>query len=116
MSLLPYVEVEAATINHITIVSEVVEQHSTQRKQTENHLLQFSEEEWLVTEGQLTRERGLWGPESESKLLKWQLDYTEGPSRMRRRLIRDEMFYYRYPFRSEQARFQSILTQLASLQ
>ena len=102
MSALPYYEVEASTINHITIVSEVVEQHSTQRHQTENHLLKFSEEEWLVTEGQLTRERGLWGPESESRLLKWQLDNTEGPSRMRKRLIRDEMFYYRYPYRSEQ--------------
>ena len=102
MSALPYSEVEAATVNHITIVAEVVDQHSTQRHQTEDHLLKFSEEEWLVTEGQLTRERGLWGPESESKLLKWQLDNTEGPSRMRKRLIRDEMFYYRYPYRSEQ--------------
>lgn len=54
-----------------------------------------------MTEGQLTRERGLWGPESESRLLKWQLDNTEGPSRMRKRLIRDEMFYYRYPYKSE---------------
>ena len=45
--------------------------------------------------GQLTRERGLWGPQTESKLFKWQLDNTEGPSRMRKRLIRDEMFYYR---------------------
>ena len=44
MSSLPYTEVEAATINHITIVSEVVDQHSTQRHQTENHLLTFSEE------------------------------------------------------------------------
>ena len=101
MSQLPYSEVEAATINHITIVSEVVEQHGTQRQQTENHLLTFSEEEWLVTEGQLTRERGLWGPEAESRLLKWQLDNTEGPARMRKRLIRDEMFYYRYPYRNE---------------
>ena len=63
MSQLPYSEVEAATMNHISIVWEVVEQHGTQREQTENHLLKFSEEEWLVTEAQLTRERGLWGPE-----------------------------------------------------
>ena len=53
MSCLPYAEVEAATINHITIVSEVVEQHSTQRHQTENHLRTFSEEvrpttDWLT--------------------------------------------------------------------
>ena len=53
MSCLPYNEVEAATINHITIVSEAVEQHSTQRHQTENHLRTFSEEvmpnsDWLT--------------------------------------------------------------------
>merc|ERR1712098_217889 len=30
---------------------------------------------------------------------KWQLDVTEGPSRMRKRLIRDEQFYLRYPYR-----------------
>ena len=50
MSCLPYAEVEAATINHITIVSEVVEQHSTQRHQTENHLRTFSEEVILKTD------------------------------------------------------------------
>ena len=50
MSSLPYTEVEAATINHITIVSEVVEQHSTQRHQTENHLRTFSEEVILYSD------------------------------------------------------------------
>jgi WD40 repeat protein len=102
LSQLPFSEVEASTISHITIVSEVVDQHETQRQQTENHMLKFSEEEWLYTEGQLTRERGLWGPESESRLIKWHLDNTEGPSRMRKRLIRDDMFYYRYPYRTEE--------------
>jgi hypothetical protein len=96
---LPLPEVEAAIVNHINIVAEVVEQHGAQREQTEHHLLKFTEEEWLATEGQLTRERGLWGPVAESRLVKWQLDVTEGPLRMRKRMLRDELFYYRYPYR-----------------
>ena len=95
--LLP--DVQAATASHISIVAEVVAQHETQRQQTEEHLLQFAEEQWLITEGQLVRERGIWGPETESRLNKWCMDVTEGPSRMRKRLIRDEQFYLRYPYR-----------------
>ena len=99
LSNLHFSEVEAAILNHITIVSEVVDQHETQRKQTEHHMLTYSEEEWLHTEAQLTRERGIWGPSCEGSLMKWQLDVTEGPFRMRKRLVRDELFYYRYPYR-----------------
>ena len=99
LSSLPLAEVEAAVLNHIAIVSEVVEQHGTQRQQTEHHMLKFTEEEWLFIEGQLTRERGLWGPVAESRLVKWHLDVTEGPFRMRKRMLRDDLFYYRYPYR-----------------
>ena len=101
LSSLPWAEVEAATVSHVTVVAEVVAQHATQRQQTENHLLQFSQEEWLVTEAQLVRERGVWGPATETALTKWQLDNTEGPSRMRKRMARDEMFYFRYPYRPD---------------
>ena len=101
LSNLQFSEVEAAVLNQITIVSEVVEQHETQRKQTEQHMLTYSEEEWLNTEAQLTRERGVWGPTQEGNLMKWQLDVTEGPFRMRKRMVRDEYFYYRYPYRSD---------------
>ena len=90
---------EAAIANHLSIVAEVVEQHEKQRDQSQQHLLKFTEEEWLNTEAQLTRERGLWGPDRESDLMKWQLDMTEGPSRMRKRLVRDELFYLRYSYR-----------------
>merc|ERR1719186_55454 len=33
--------------------------------------------------------------------MKWQLDMVEGPSRMRKRLVRDELFYLRYPYKPE---------------
>lgn len=35
-------------------------------------------EDWLQTEEELTRERGIWGPPFGSKLCKWMLDMTEG--------------------------------------
>lgn len=34
--------------------------------------------EWSKIEYELTRERGLWGPEIPSKLDKWMLDTVEG--------------------------------------
>ena len=62
-------------------------------------MLKYVEEEWVATETSLTRERGLWGPFNESKLTKWSLDMTEGPSRMRRRMMRNELFFLHYPYR-----------------
>ena len=35
-------------------------------------------EEWGQVEGELMRERGLWGPPVGSELDKWLLDLTEG--------------------------------------
>ena len=62
-------------------------------------MLKYVEEEWVQTETNLTQERGLWGPFNESRLTKWCLDMTEGPSRMRRRMMRNELFYLHYPHR-----------------
>ena len=91
--------VETATLNHIGIVKDVVELSYKNRQQTEHHLLKYVEEEWLETEGRLTNERGLWGPFNESPLTKWMLDMTEGPSRMRKKLVRNNIFYFHYPYR-----------------
>ena len=91
--------VESATLNHIAIVKDVVDQSYKNRLQTEQHMLKYLEEEWLETEGQLTQERGLWGPFNESPLTKWMLDMTEGPSRMRRKMMRNQLFYLQYPYK-----------------
>ena len=58
-------------------------------------------EEWEQMETELTRERGLWGPPCGSALDKLLLDITEGPSRMRKKMIKNENFYVNYPYRSE---------------
>lgn len=58
-------------------------------------------QEWLQTETELTRERGLWGPPTPTKLDKWMLDMTEGPCRMRKKMMKNELFYIHYPYRPE---------------
>lgn len=45
----------------------------------------FIQSEWTRIAADLVRERSLWGPRV-SLDLKWRLDYTEGPNRMRKRL------------------------------
>lgn len=45
----------------------------------------FIQSEWARISADLLRERAIWGPETATDL-KWRLDYTEGPNRMRKRL------------------------------
>ena len=70
---MPRAVVEQATLNHISIVKDVVEQHYRNRSQTDEHMLKYMEEQWLATEANLTQERGLWGPFNENPLTKWQV-------------------------------------------
>ena len=49
-------------------------------------------------ESMLVQERGIWGPYNESRLTKWNLDMTEGPCRMRKKFVRNPMFYLQYPY------------------
>lgn len=55
-------------------------------------------DEWAGIEYELLRERGLWGPPIGSFLDKFQLDMTEGPCRMRKKMVRNDMFYIHYPY------------------
>lgn len=58
-------------------------------------------EEWSQIEYELLRERGLWGPPIGSHLDKWMLEMTEGPCRMRKKMVRNDMFYIQYPYMPE---------------
>ena len=49
--------------------------------QNEDYRLRFAVSEWRKIEYELTRERGLWGPENPSELDKWMLDTVEGTCR-----------------------------------
>lgn len=55
-------------------------------------------EEWASIEYELLRERGLWGPPIGSHLDKFVLEMTEGPCRMRKKMVRNDMFYIHYPY------------------
>ncbi|XP_071954048.1 WD repeat and FYVE domain-containing protein 3-like isoform X2 [Antedon mediterranea] len=85
------------TITHIAIVSELVKLQYSQAKESQQYFQRYIQNEWNQMEVELTRERGLWGPPQGSKLDKWILDMTEGPSRMRKKMIRNDMFYLNYP-------------------
>ncbi|XP_047001362.1 WD repeat and FYVE domain-containing protein 3 [Schistocerca americana] len=100
-SHLSMVDVATYTLNHVNLVRELVEIRAKMHHQTQTHTQRYVFEEWLQTETELTRERGLWGPVTSSRLDKWMLDMTEGPCRMRKKMMKNELFYIHYPYRPE---------------
>lgn len=73
----------------------------SQHINTTQHTQRYVHQEWLQTENELTRERGLWGPPEPCLLDKWILDMTEGPHRMRKKTLKNDLFYLHYPYRPE---------------
>ncbi|XP_066149954.1 WD repeat and FYVE domain-containing protein 3 [Euwallacea fornicatus] len=88
-------------INHVGIICELVEMRRQQHQNTTQHTQRYVHQEWLQTENELTRERGLWGPMEPCNLAKWMLDMTEGPHRMRKKTMKNDLFYIHYPYRLE---------------
>ncbi|KAI6229287.1 Beige/BEACH domain-containing protein [Aphelenchoides besseyi] len=84
---------------HVSLLKEFLRSQSQRYVEWHTHVRKWSMQEWQNTEAELTRERGLWGPEQRSKLDKFQLDITEGPCRVRKKLLPDPKFYHRYPYR-----------------
>ncbi|XP_043249922.1 WD repeat and FYVE domain-containing protein 3 isoform X1 [Colletes gigas] len=89
------------TEQHIALVRELAAAKRLQYIQTNQHTQRYVYQEWLQTETELTRERGLWGPPTPTRLDKWMLDMTEGPCRMRKKMMKNELFYIHYPYRPE---------------
>jgi hypothetical protein len=61
-SSLPQCEIAAWTVDHAALVKDLVEVRAKQHQQAQVHMQRYVLEEWLQTETELTRERGLWGP------------------------------------------------------
>lgn len=55
-------ELETCTLTHVALVKELTELQNKTHCQSQQHMQQYVSEEWLQTETELTRERGLWGP------------------------------------------------------
>ncbi|XP_038062031.1 WD repeat and FYVE domain-containing protein 3-like isoform X2 [Patiria miniata] len=89
------------TFTHISIARDLVELQFNQHLESQQHLQRYITDEWSQMEMELTRERGLWGPPCGSELDKWILDMTEGPCRMRKKMLRNDMFYVNYPHQQE---------------
>lgn len=102
-TLMNRIEVQQWTLTHLSIINDLIELQIRQKIQSDQHLLKYVYDDWLATESELLiRERAIWGPEHGSQQFdKWKLDLTEGPHRMRKKLIRNEMFYQHYPYRPE---------------
>jgi hypothetical protein len=61
-SSLTQCEIAVWTISHSALVKDLVEVRAKQHQQAQVHMQRYVLEEWLQTETELTRERGLWGP------------------------------------------------------
>lgn len=89
------------TEEHVALVKELWETRGSQHAQIALHNHGYVYQDWLKAEMELTRERGLWGPMNKSQYDKWLLDSTEGPHRMRKKTMRNDLFYIHYPYRKE---------------
>lgn len=92
--------IEWTNIN-VGLVKDLWEQRLVQRANMTQHTLRYVCQDWLQSERELIRERGLWGPVQKNPLDKWLLDSTEGPHRMRKKTMRNDVFYHHYPYRPE---------------
>ncbi|XP_064458168.1 WD repeat and FYVE domain-containing protein 3-like isoform X2 [Ornithodoros turicata] len=102
LSNLTFQEVDMWTQVHISIVQELVDLQVKRHQQNQLHLQKDVFEDWLQMESELTQERGLWGSPVGSPLDKWMLDMTEaGPCRMRKKMVKNDLFYIHYPYRPE---------------
>ncbi|XP_017775866.1 PREDICTED: WD repeat and FYVE domain-containing protein 3 isoform X2 [Nicrophorus vespilloides] len=91
----------SSVFTHISLIKELAEIRRNQHTTMAQHMQRYVHQEWLQTETELTRERGLWGSPLPCSLDKWMLDMTEGPHRMRKKTMKNDLFYLHYPYRPE---------------
>ncbi|KAJ7361860.1 WD repeat and FYVE domain-containing protein 3 [Desmophyllum pertusum] len=65
-------------MRHTKVVRDLVRLHHKNHLQNYQLISKSVAEEWSLMDADLTRERGLWGPPSGSRLDKWALDIVEG--------------------------------------
>lgn len=91
-------EISQWMFTHIAVVRDLVDTQYKEYQERQQNALKYVTEEWCQIECELLRERGLWGPPIGSHLDKWMLEMTEGPCRMRKKMVRNDMFYTHYPY------------------
>uniref|UniRef100_A0A0K0FFM9 Blue cheese (inferred by orthology to a D. melanogaster protein) n=1 Tax=Strongyloides venezuelensis TaxID=75913 RepID=A0A0K0FFM9_STRVS len=86
---------------HICFVKEAINGQISNYHEYHNHVRKWCIIDWEKNRAELTRPRGLWGPEKCSKYEKYQLSTVEGPFRVRKKTFPNSTFYHRYPYRPQ---------------
>ncbi|XP_015131950.1 WD repeat and FYVE domain-containing protein 3 isoform X1 [Gallus gallus] len=107
-------EISQWMFTHIAVVRDLVDMQYKEYQERQQNALKYVTEEWSQIEYELLRERGLWGPPIGSHLDKWMLEMTEGPCRMRKKMVRNDMFYTQYPYMPEAEQETNLLSDLSS--
>lgn len=81
----------------ITLIEEFWNFGLMQQENSYVHTKRYVYQDWLQIEAELIRERAIWGPKCCAEFTKWTLDNTEGPYRMRRKMMKNVFFYLHYP-------------------
>ncbi|XP_044537547.1 WD repeat and FYVE domain-containing protein 3 [Gracilinanus agilis] len=109
-------EISQWMFTHIAVVRDLVDTQYKEYQERQQNALKYVTEEWCQIEYELLRERGLWGPPIGSHLDKWMLEMTEGPCRMRKKMVRNDMFYNHYPYVPETEQETNVLSATPSKQ
>ncbi|XP_060237011.1 WD repeat and FYVE domain-containing protein 3 isoform X2 [Meriones unguiculatus] len=109
-------EISQWMFTHIAVVRDLVDTQYKEYQERQQNALKYVTEEWCQIEGELLRERGLWGPPIGSHLDKWMLEMTEGPCRMRKKMVRNDMFYNHYPYVPETEQETNVASEAPSRQ
>ncbi|OXB84085.1 UNVERIFIED_CONTAM: hypothetical protein H355_012203 [Colinus virginianus] len=107
-------EISQWMFTHIAVVRDLVDMQYKEYQERQQNALKYVSEEWSQIEYELLRERGLWGPPIGSHLDKWMLEMTEGPCRMRKKMVRNDMFYTQYPYMPEAEQETNLLSDFSS--
>ncbi|XP_039701567.1 WD repeat and FYVE domain-containing protein 3 isoform X1 [Pteropus medius] len=109
-------EISQWMFTHIAVVRDLVDTQYKEHQERQQNALKYVTEEWCQIEYELLRERGLWGPPIGSHLDKWMLEMTEGPCRMRKKMVRNDMFYNHYPYVPETEQETNVASEIPSKQ
>uniref|UniRef100_A0A803TVV1 WD repeat and FYVE domain containing 3 n=1 Tax=Anolis carolinensis TaxID=28377 RepID=A0A803TVV1_ANOCA len=107
-------EISQWMFTHVAVVRDLVDMQYKEYQERQQNALKYVTEEWSQIEYELLRERGLWGPPIGSHLDKWMLEMTEGPCRMRKKMVRNDMFYTQYPYIPDTEHETNILSDFSS--
>ncbi|XP_051026473.1 WD repeat and FYVE domain-containing protein 3 [Acomys russatus] len=109
-------EISQWMFTHIAVVRDLVDTQYKEHQERQQNAVKYVAEEWCQIECELLRERGLWGPPIGSHLDKWMLEMTEGPCRMRKKMVRNDMFYNHYPYVPETEQETNVASETPSRQ